>query len=51
MHVIARGLSWVDLNFLNRPHAIATGVIQGNGSVALVDPGPSTCLETLELGL
>lgn len=51
MQVIARGLSWVDLNFLNRPHAIATAVIQGNGSVALVDPGPSTCLETLELGL
>src|ERR671912_1767437 len=51
MHVIARGLSWVDLNFLNRPHAIATAVIQGSGSVALVDPGPTTCLETLELGL
>ena len=51
MNVIASGMSWVDLNFLNRPHAIATAVIRGAGSVALVDPGPSTCLETLELGL
>jgi glyoxylase-like metal-dependent hydrolase (beta-lactamase superfamily II) len=49
--VLARGLSWIDLNFLDRPHAIATGVIQSAGSVALVDPGPTTCLDTLELGL
>ncbi len=49
--LLARGLSWIDLNFLGRRHAIATGVIHGGGSLALVDPGPSTCLETLELGL
>jgi glyoxylase-like metal-dependent hydrolase (beta-lactamase superfamily II) len=49
--MLARGMSWIDLNFLDRPHAIATGVIRGEGSLALVDPGPSTCLETLELGL
>jgi glyoxylase-like metal-dependent hydrolase (beta-lactamase superfamily II) len=51
MNLLARGLSWVDLNFLDRPHTIATAVVQDVGSLALVDPGPSTCLETLELGL
>lgn len=48
---LAPGLSWVDLQFLGRPHAIATAVIAGGGTLALVDPGPSSCLETLELGL
>ena len=41
----------MDLNFLGRPHAIATAVIQGGGTLALVDPGPSTCLDALDLGL
>ena len=49
--VLASGLSWVDLHFLDRPHAIATAVVQGGGALALVDPGPTSCLETLELGL
>ena len=47
----AAGLSWVDLMFTGRPHAIATAVISGGGELALVDPGPTTCLDTLELGL
>jgi len=51
MNVLAGGVSWIDLNFVDRPHAIATAVIRGAGSVALIDPGPSTCLDTLELGL
>ena len=51
MTVLSHGLSWVDLLFLGRRHAIATGVIQSPAGVALVDPGPTTCLETLELGL
>jgi glyoxylase-like metal-dependent hydrolase (beta-lactamase superfamily II) len=49
--VLTHGLSWIDLQFLGRPHAIATAVVQSPGGVALVDPGPTTCLETLELGL
>ena len=49
--VLGTGLSWVDLLFRGRPHAIATGVISGGGTLALVDPGPTTCLETLDLGL
>ena len=49
--VLGAGLSWVDLLFRGRPHAIATGVISGGGTLALVDPGPTSCLDTLDLGL
>jgi glyoxylase-like metal-dependent hydrolase (beta-lactamase superfamily II) len=45
------GLSYIDLRFLERANAIATAVISAPGQVALVDPGPATCLDTLELGL
>ncbi len=51
MNTLAAGLSWIDLNFLGRPHAIATGVVAGSDALALIDPGPTTCLETLGLGL
>ena len=51
VQTLATGLSYIDLNFLGRPHAIATVVLQGSGGVALIDPGPTTCLEALELGL
>jgi glyoxylase-like metal-dependent hydrolase (beta-lactamase superfamily II) len=49
--VLAPGLSWIDLEFLGRPHAIAAGLVQAPGSVAIVDPGPTTCLPALERGL
>ena len=48
---LAEGLSWIDLRFGGAPHAIATGVVRAAGALALVDPGPSTCLDTLQLGL
>jgi glyoxylase-like metal-dependent hydrolase (beta-lactamase superfamily II) len=48
---LAPGLAYVDLEFQGRPNAIATAVLSAPGGVALVDPGPTTCLETLELGL
>ena len=51
MPVLSHGLSYVDLKFLGRPHAIASGIVQSDGGVALVDPGPTTCLSTLELGM
>ena len=51
MNLLGRGLSWVDLHFLGRAHAIATAVIYGAGTVGLVDPGPSSCLDALDLGL
>jgi glyoxylase-like metal-dependent hydrolase (beta-lactamase superfamily II) len=51
MPVLSHGLSFVDLEFIGRPHAIASAIVQSSGGVAIVDPGPSTCLGTLELGL
>ena len=42
---------YVDLEFLGFPQIIATGVLHGPGGVALVDPGPSTTLATLERAL
>ncbi|MSO84011.1 MAG: MBL fold metallo-hydrolase [Acidobacteria bacterium] len=51
MTILAPGLSWVDLLFLGRPHAIGTAVVSAAGTLALIDPGPSTCLESLEIGL
>jgi len=49
--MLAPGLSWVDLLFLGRPHAVATVVVRGSGGLALIDPGPTSCLGTLDLGL
>lgn len=51
MTILAPGLSWVDLMFVGQPHAIATAVVRAPGTTALVDPGPSSCLESLDLGL
>ncbi len=51
MTPLAPGISFVDLEFLGRPRAIATGIVSSAGEVALVDPGPTTCLERLEEGL
>jgi glyoxylase-like metal-dependent hydrolase (beta-lactamase superfamily II) len=41
----------IDLQFLGRPRAIATGVVDTPSGVLLVDPGPTTCLATLESSL
>jgi glyoxylase-like metal-dependent hydrolase (beta-lactamase superfamily II) len=51
VNTLAQGLSWVDLQFHGRPQVIATGLVQGRDGVAIIDPGPTTCLPTLELGL
>jgi glyoxylase-like metal-dependent hydrolase (beta-lactamase superfamily II) len=51
MPVLAPGLAWVDLKFRGSPHVIATAVVSDAGGVALIDPGPASCLESLELGL
>ena len=48
MPTLTSGLSYIDLLFLGRPHAIATAVVQSAGSIALVDPGPTSCLPVLE---
>lgn len=48
MHrTLAAGIDYVDLNFLGKPEIIATAVLRGPGGVALIDPGPSTTLESL----
>ena len=51
MQTLTAGLSYIDLQFLGRRHAIATAVVHGPSGVALIDPGPSTCLANLEAGL
>ena len=51
MNTLAPGLSWVDLLFLGWPHAVATVVVSGGSTLALIDPGPTTCLDTLHAGL
>jgi glyoxylase-like metal-dependent hydrolase (beta-lactamase superfamily II) len=47
MSALAGGMNYVDLNFLGKPGIIATAVLNHTSGVALVDPGPSTTLETL----
>ena len=40
-------LQRIDLHWTGRPRSIAACLIQSNGQVALVDPGPASTLETL----
>jgi len=47
----AAGLDYVDLQFLGKPEIIATAILHGPGGVALIDPGPSTTIETLRAAL
>ena len=51
MNTLSHGLSWIDLGFLGRSDVIAAAIVQGSSGVAIVDPGPTTCLATLESGL
>jgi len=51
MSTLASGLDYVDLNFLGHPEIIATAILQSAAGVALIDPGPSTTLETLRAAL
>jgi glyoxylase-like metal-dependent hydrolase (beta-lactamase superfamily II) len=51
MTALARGVDYVDLQFLGKPEIIATAVLQSAGGVALIDPGPSTTLENLREAL
>src|SRR5262245_25523367 len=48
---LSAGISYVDLNFQGRPRIIATAVLSAPGSVALVDPGPTSTLPALTAGL
>jgi glyoxylase-like metal-dependent hydrolase (beta-lactamase superfamily II) len=42
---------FIDLKFLGLRHVIGTAVLQGPSGLALVDPGPTSCLAALESGL
>ena len=44
---LTRDIGYIDLLFQGDPQIIATGVIHGPCGAALVDPGPSSCLDTL----
>jgi glyoxylase-like metal-dependent hydrolase (beta-lactamase superfamily II) len=45
---LGTGLDYFDLKFLGHPEVIATGLLSGRDGVAIVDPGPSTTLDTLK---
>ena len=45
------GFTYTDLDFLSSKRVIATAIIQGAGGVALIDPGPTTCLDNLRAAL
>lgn len=51
MNTLSHGLSWIDLKFLGRSNVIAAVVVRGPAGAAIIDPGPTSCLATLELGL
>jgi glyoxylase-like metal-dependent hydrolase (beta-lactamase superfamily II) len=41
----------IDLQFLGHPRVIAAAVLAAEAGIALVDPGPASCLPALEAGL
>jgi glyoxylase-like metal-dependent hydrolase (beta-lactamase superfamily II) len=49
--VLSHGITGIDLHFLGRAHTIAALVLDAPAGVAVVDPGPTTCLAELEAGL
>jgi glyoxylase-like metal-dependent hydrolase (beta-lactamase superfamily II) len=51
MSTLSHGLSWVDLRFQGRTNVIAAAVVESTAGVAIVDPGPTSCLDALESGL
>ena len=51
MTPLAAGLDYLDLQFLGYPEIIATAVIHAPSGVALIDPGPTTCLGRLREAL
>jgi glyoxylase-like metal-dependent hydrolase (beta-lactamase superfamily II) len=51
MTTLSRGLFWIDLHFQGRDNVIASAIVESAGGVAIIDPGPTSCLESLELGL
>lgn len=48
---LATGLDYVDLLFHGRTDIIATAILRDSSGVALIDPGPSSTLESLRAAL
>jgi glyoxylase-like metal-dependent hydrolase (beta-lactamase superfamily II) len=48
---LSPGVSYFDLRFQDTPAVIATAVLEGRDGVALIDPGPASCLGTLTKAL
>ena len=44
-------MNFIDLRFLGMKRVIGTAVLEGPSGLALVDPGPTSCLAALESGL
>lgn len=51
MPALSPGVFFFDLMHTGRTGFIATGALAGADGIALVDPGPSSCLETLRAAL
>ena len=51
METITHGLACTDLLHRGRPRVIAAAVAQSAAGAALIDPGPTSCLETLRASL
>jgi glyoxylase-like metal-dependent hydrolase (beta-lactamase superfamily II) len=47
MTPLAAGLDYLDLHFLGHPDIIATVAMHAPSGVALIDPGPTTCVDRL----
>jgi len=47
MNRLAAGIFYIDVGFLDTPHIVGTVVLHGQSGVALIDPGPSSTLDTL----
>lgn len=44
-------MTFIDLNFLGMRRVVGTAVLDGPSGLALIDPGPTSCLASLESGL
>lgn len=51
MTPLAAGIDYFDLDFIGQPGIIAAGLLHGASGIAIVDPGPTTCLPTLRAAL
>lgn len=51
MVTLSPGLRFADVRFQGVPGVIATAVLEGPTGIALLDPGPSSCLPALESAL